>query len=233
MPASGDGGMNPAGISSALNFEGLTVQVSKDAEMAGIYRQLLQEELDRRFASVNRQFTEVRVLMDERQEDALRNSRLLQEELDRRFASGDKLNGQRHADLKELMLTGQATARDAVQAALTAAKEATMKAELATEKRLEAVNEFRSQQGDLIRSFLPRPEYAAQHAALTEKIDGLNARFAALELRLSARLDVSEGNQAGSAGQRTETRLNIGTIIAIAVFALSLVTFIILYAGKK
>ena len=199
MPAPGDGGMDPTGIPTALNFDRLTVQVSKDAEMAGIYRQLLQEELDRRFGSIRQQFAELGVMLDERKENYYRENRLIQEELDRRFASTDKLNEQRHAHLKELMLTGQATAQEAVQAALAAAKDATGKAELATEKRLEAVNEFRSQQGDLIRSFLPRPEYTAQHAALGEKIDALNARLAALELRLTARLDVSEGTQAGAA----------------------------------
>jgi hypothetical protein len=233
MPAPGDAAVDQPSIPNPFNFEGLTAQVSKDAEMAGIYRQLLQEELDRRFGDVDRQFADARVLLDERQENYYRDNRLIQEELDRRLANADKLNQERQAHLKELMLTGQATAQEAVQAALAAAKDATGKAELATEKRLEAVNEFRSQQGDLIRSFLPRPEYAAQHTAQGEKIDALNARLAALELRLTARLDVSEGTQAGSAGQRTETRLNIGTVITIALFALSVVTFIIVYVVKK
>lgn len=58
----------------------------------------------------------------------------------------------------------------AVQAALQAAKEAVLKAENASEKRFESVNEFRQQLSDQTNTFLPRPEYNAQHKALEEKV---------------------------------------------------------------
>lgn len=58
----------------------------------------------------------------------------------------------------------------AVQAALLAAKEAVLKAENASEKRFESVNEFRQQLSDQTNTFLPRPEYNAQHKALEDKV---------------------------------------------------------------
>lgn len=58
----------------------------------------------------------------------------------------------------------------AVQAALLAAKEAVLKAEVASEKRFESVNEFRQQLSDQTNTFIPRLEYNAQHKALEEKV---------------------------------------------------------------
>lgn len=58
----------------------------------------------------------------------------------------------------------------AVQAALLAAKEAVLKAEVASEKRFESVNEFRQQLSDQTNTFIPRPEYTAQHKALEDKV---------------------------------------------------------------
>ncbi len=50
---------------------------------------------------------------------------------------------------------------------------------------------------------------------------------------LKERIDRGEGSSVGAIGQRTETRLNIGTVISIGLFAISLITFIILYVTKK
>ncbi len=58
----------------------------------------------------------------------------------------------------------------AMAAALAAAEKATTKAEVAAERRFEAVNEFRAQQGDLIAGFLTRTEYEAKHEALLDKV---------------------------------------------------------------
>lgn len=64
----------------------------------------------------------------------------------------------------------------AVQAALTAAKEAVLKAENATDKRFDSVNEFRQQLNDQTNTFLSRPEYNAQHKALEDKVSDLTDR---------------------------------------------------------
>lgn len=65
----------------------------------------------------------------------------------------------------------------AVQAALIAAKEAVIKAETATEKRFESVNEFRAQLADQSSTLMPRQEYSVQHKALEDRVTDLNDRM--------------------------------------------------------
>jgi hypothetical protein len=62
-------------------------------------------------------------------------------------------------------------AKDAVAAALAASQVAIAKSEAATEKRFEAVNEFRETLSDQNREFVRSIEYTAQHAATLDKID--------------------------------------------------------------
>lgn len=79
--------------------------------------------------------------------------------------------------LKEYVEALRSDDQKAVQAALLAAKEAVIKAETATEKRFESVNEFRQQLGDQSNTFLPRPEYNAQHKALEDRVTDLTDRM--------------------------------------------------------
>lgn len=65
----------------------------------------------------------------------------------------------------------------AIQAALLAAKEAVLKAETATEKRFESVNEFRQQLSDQTNTFLSRLEYNAQHKAIEDRVTDLTDRL--------------------------------------------------------
>jgi hypothetical protein len=168
------------------------------------------------------------------------DERLLQEELDRRFGDLKNLVDERRdntlrdlASLKELMLAGQAAGHEAVQAALASAEKAVIVAQAAQEKRLDGVNEFRAQQGDLIRNFVTRDEVTVRVEALQAAIDRNTANQAALELRLSTRLERGEGAGIGASGQRDETRLNVGTMITLGMFAIAVLTFIILYVTKK
>lgn len=123
-------------------------------------------------------------------------------------------------------------AEQAVAVALANAEKATAKAELAANARFESVNEFRKALADQTATFLPRPEYDTAHDALAERVTGLTDRLSALELRLTSRLDRGEGSEAGASGQRNETRLNTGTVLAVAGFLLSLVIFTLLYVAK-
>lgn len=68
----------------------------------------------------------------------------------------------------------------AVQAALAAADRATAKAETASEKRFEGVNEFRASLSDQSRLLMPRAESE-------QIVKSLEAKIAALEERVSAR----------------------------------------------
>ena len=61
----------------------------------------------------------------------------------------------------------------AVHAALTAAKEAVSKAEIAAEKRFDSVNEFRRTLADQTSTFIPRPEYTQRLNSIDEKINAI------------------------------------------------------------
>ena len=98
-----------------------------------------------------------------------------------------------------------------VALALTAADKAVTKAEIATEKRFESVNEFRKTLSDQTASFLPRTEYGAAHQALIDKLTDL-----------AARMDKTEGR---SGGLSDGTRLLIqmaGLLIAAITLYLAL-----------
>lgn len=75
----------------------------------------------------------------------------------------------------------------AVQAALLAAKEAVLKAETASEKRFESVNEFRGQLADQTATLIPRAEADSRFSALSEKVTDLTDR-----------INKTEGAKAGS-----------------------------------
>ncbi len=59
--------------------------------------------------------------------------------------------------------------------------------------------------------------------------DGFSDRIA----ELKERIDRGEGSTAGATGQRTESRLNTGSLVSAGLLALSLLTFVILYVVKK
>jgi hypothetical protein len=64
----------------------------------------------------------------------------------------------------------------AVQSALASADRAVAKAEAASDKRFEAVNEFRASLNDNTRTLMPRAEYEQAIKAMNEKIDILTNR---------------------------------------------------------
>ncbi len=72
----------------------------------------------------------------------------------------------------------------AVSAALAAAKEAVLKAETASEKRFESVNEFRTTLKDQQLLLITRSEAGAQFKALSDRLDSIDARQIALNGRL-------------------------------------------------
>lgn len=101
----------------------------------------------------------------------------------------------------------------AVQSALLAAKEAVIKAEVATEKRFEATNEFRQQLSDQTNTFVPRPEYAAQHKSLEDKVTALTDR-----------MNIKDGASSGSEltmGKIYAAIAAVGAILAIIVLLIN------------
>ena len=187
----------------------------------GLRARLLQEELDRRFAAVDREIDRrlttaedawghLASEMERRFVDARRETGhefastiamrvALQEELDRRFTELSAQLDRRFLDSER-----------AVQAALAAAKEAVLKAEESANERFKSVNEFREQLGDQASTFMGQHEYAAAHQSMVDKLDAadkrLTERLGALELRLTSRLDTTAGHDLGEVASRAEAR---------------------------
>lgn len=90
-------------------------------------------------------------------------------EMDRRYE-------ERYREQKENVTTAFASAEKAVNAALAASKEAVLKAEFASERRFEGVNEFRSALADQQRTLMPRSEFESIVSAQDAKIDALEKR---------------------------------------------------------
>ena len=63
------------------------------------------------------------------------------------------------------------SSRTAVDAALSAAKEAVAKAEAASERRFEGVNEFRATLADQQRTLMPRGEQESVNRSVAEKLE--------------------------------------------------------------
>jgi hypothetical protein len=86
-----------------------------------------------------------------------------------------------------------------VAMALAAAEKAVGKAETATERRFEGVNEFRSAMDDQQRLFLPRKEYEAMVHTMTERVDLLGTRIERMESK-GAGASVGWGYAVGAVG---------------------------------
>lgn len=83
-------------------------------------------------------------------------------------------------------------AEKAVAAALAAAEKASDKADKATEKRFDGVNEFRQTLSDQAATLLSRVEYTAAHRPLIDRIDALAGRIERIEGRGSGITDASK-----------------------------------------
>lgn len=86
----------------------------------------------------------------------------------------DRQYRQRFEDSEKAVNAALVAAKEAVNAALAAAKEAVTKAETANEKRLDAVNEFRAQQKDLLNTLMPRAETDIRFRAIENKLSEQN-----------------------------------------------------------
>lgn len=108
--------------------------------------------------------------LDATNEQQARDLVSLRDYIERRLSDMEALNGERFKSSKE-----------AVATALSSAKEAVVKAEIATEKRFESVNEFRGQLNDQAATLMSRREYLGTHEAMLEKIDIINGRLNRME----------------------------------------------------
>lgn len=88
----------------------------------------------------------------------------------------DRLYGQRFDSMDKANAVALAAVRDATNAALTAAKEAVLKAETANERRFESMNEFRGQLRDMIATLSSKDEVMVRFHAVEDKITLVNER---------------------------------------------------------
>jgi hypothetical protein len=87
--------------------------------------------------------------------------------------------------------------RHEVTLAFEASDRAISKAETATEKRFESVNEFRAQLNDQATKFLGRAEYDAAHSSLVAKVEELAKHQSEHLGEVTRRLDLNQGKSAG------------------------------------
>lgn len=81
-------------------------------------------------------------------------------------------------------------AENSVAAALSAADRAVAKAEAASERRFDSVNEFRSTLADQARLLMPRSETEQALHAINDKLDTLSARLNQRDDRGSGRGEI-------------------------------------------
>ncbi len=75
---------------------------------------------------------------------------------------------------------------EAVRSALVTSEKAVTKAEAATEKRFDSVNEFRQTLADQAATLMPRIEYAVGHKAIVEKMEMAEGRISEIQKDLSS-----------------------------------------------
>jgi len=173
---------------------------------------------------------------------------LMQLQLDQRYAAV----AERITVLAENWQQIADEARDASAAALAAQEKAIAKSEAATHAQFESANErfqqmaaFATQLSGQHGTYMLRAEGDTSIKALADKTDSQvavltrriqeevarsDASRNALELRLTSRLDLAEGRLSGAGEQRSDTRLNINTVIsaiALIVVAVSVIIAIL------
>lgn len=132
------------------------------------------------------------------------------------------------------MVTALAAQKEAVQTAMAAAEKAVAKAETAADKRFESVNEFREQLADQADTFASKNDMDVRMKAITDKLE-YEARYlnekgtardqviSSLELRLSRRLDLSQGEDTGTAQYRGNKRQDSSLMVSIGSLVLAVI----------
>jgi hypothetical protein len=195
-------------------IDGVHRHYERDA--ATLQQQLV--EIDKRFdnqignihVELNRRFLDSSALSQERMDALEQAAELRQQAIDQRFLDSDKA--------VQAALQG---ADKAVQAALDAAKEAVTKAELAAEKRFDAVNEFRGQLTDQAQTFMPRAEAEIRLVNLQERIDVATAN-------LTSQVQKNTNAVSGFGGSKTEANRLTTLYVSLGVGAIGTITAIII-----
>lgn len=109
----------------------------------------------------------------------------------------DRRYEQRFQDQQKAVETALVAQEKAVNAALDAQKTAVAKAESATEKRFESVNEFRGTLDNQQRTLIPRSEVAVIVEGLNEKVAQLTKQQDELKMAVANKLSEQKGVTGG------------------------------------
>jgi DNA repair exonuclease SbcCD ATPase subunit len=183
----------------------------------------LQAELDRRFAALAD-------MSAERLNNIRDAAGTMQAELDRRFATinqrfkdNEKLLDERYATQTKALDAAFKAAEQAVQVALANAEKAVTKAEVASDKRFEAVNEFRQTLSDQTASFPTRNEVKLEIDSVRHDVTRNTERIT----EVSSRMDLDQGADTQEKENRASTRESINTKLIAATVIISVVVVIV------
>lgn len=115
------------------------------------------------------------------------------------------------------MQTALTAAEKAVSAALAAADRAVSKAEMASEKRFEAVNEFRAALSDQATKLVTRLEVEQSIGNVLDKLEGVNGIARRLE-DITRRLDTFIARGSGAEEESRDKKLATQWVVGLVVF---------------
>lgn len=135
----------------------------------------------------------------------------------------DKRYEERFLASQKALELGLAGTKTEIGAALVSADRAVQKAEVATEKRFESVNEFRATLDNQQRTLIPRSEVDVIKLSLEEKIAQVTKTLD--EVRRGDALvgGVAQGGKAAI----DSSRANLAILLTIGLFLLAVVTFVL------
>jgi hypothetical protein len=188
--------------------------------------QVMADERDRRYLQMHGD----QARLTEQMGAGLRDALTLQNESLRTSLAEQNLREQQRFDAKQQAL------RDALlnvtqsnAAALVAAEKAVTKAEVASEKRFDGVNEFRQALSDQTKSFVNDSVFQARTKAIDDKIDilltamnqqagrGNNEQIAALQAQITALLGTVNQGQGRGIGQAQIISYVLGAAGLVAI----------------
>jgi hypothetical protein len=174
--------------------------------------------------------------------DMLSRFSMLRDMLDERYATQTKALDAAFIAQQAAVEKALASQEKAVGTAQASAERASLKSDLASEKRFDSVNEFRAQQGDIIRTFMPRSEAESIAASATarikelaELISGAMSRTEAQALsernaeriqELTNRLNRAEGQSSGEKDNKSAIYAFGGLAVAVIVAVIVVLNFV-------
>lgn len=140
---------------------------------------------------------------------------------EQRFQASEKALDLGFSSQKSAIDAAFAAQKDAINAALASADRAVSKAELATEKRFESVNEFRGTLDQQQRTLIPRSEVAVIKDGIDEKISQLTKQIDELKSSRALQFHERQGIKEGwglAAAAVGFVLLVLGVIAAVMTF---------------